>query len=78
MLDFSSYLRLSTVINFIPAKVVLLLPFYSCCTKFPALLHLTALMTVSVDFVRLVQDRKHGLARRCIQRLEFLEYLRDY
>ena len=78
MVDFSLYLLLNIVINFIPAKVLGLFPFYSCCTKFPALLYLIALMTVSVDFVRPTQDRKHGWAWRCTQSLEFLEYLRDY
>lgn len=73
LVDFSSYLLLSIVINPIPAKVLRLFPFHSCCTKFPALLYLIALMTVSVDLVLPVQDRKHGLAWHCIHSLEFIE-----
>jgi hypothetical protein len=69
LVDFSSYLLLSILIDPNPAKVLSLFPFYSCCTKFPALLCLIALMTVSVDLVLPFQDRKHGWAWHCIQKL---------
>ena len=52
LVDFCSCLLLNILINPILAKILRLFPFYSCCTMFLAVLHLIALMTVSVDLVR--------------------------